>query len=874
MQKDNALDILMDLAETSERDKIFELVDKYLINNIEGVGCSIFLVDPTSNDLKLAYSRSIPKEKWKNATYKIGEGFTGWVFKYKKLLYIKNEKNKRLINKIKPEPPEHAGESADKPCETKQIGPFMAAPIIKKGSFLFCADDIRDIREFAEKLCHNGDPIAKYIMDNLGKETREEIEHQKDFSRETSSLRIKLIEDLNRLLQGPSIFEEKRFSGVNLSNEVRKMAHQDNLDGEDLIILNRLLLEEAYADEIARRYVIGVIRLPAVVGDKKEFTNDEQSMFITFAARIAETIENANFVNKHHNLISAYSKLGNINRSLSKYYSMGKDSLPIPNILTDVVKEIPNIVGGGYCSIFLIEDSNKIRLKATTSPYEVFLQYIDKDFYVMGSPGITSWVAGKGASVRINDINNVKEIKKFDSELICLRGPCEIHSGDVGPFLAVPILNENESIGVIRLVRHKGSKPFEEIDEELLKGFSDVLSLVISNINRKQELDRSVISKMDKYNKIFSNELIKKGRNLDCIDYADEIKCFLKFNGKGEDIPLEILNSLEYLWEKKYGMKYNFPLLREFRSYENMLLELPRYRDHFIHQFQVFLLGSIIIDELYKLSKEKGLKNYYDYFRESLHINNLARAEADAAWLITSSFHDVAYPIEKSDQLFNNFFNRFMGLREYIVDTIRLEKVLCDCNYGKLIDELCDLYVSINEELIPWNYDARDIRVININDHFNRGVRSKLINDRDHGVLGALILLHQSKAGTEEFSKIIYPSALAIALHNKLLFYLHDDIKFETNPLAFLLRYCDLVQEWGRSEEHTPETPKLECINVQYNDQDKKIHVSTRITVGDLRLADGKAKEAIKVFNRLISNDIIFEFSITENGRQFRSRTS
>lgn len=59
-----------------------------------------------------------------------------------------------------------------------------------------------------------------------------------------------MTDDLNRLLQGPSLFDELRFAHVNLTETTRALIAQ-NPQGDELIRLNRLLLDEAYSQEPA-----------------------------------------------------------------------------------------------------------------------------------------------------------------------------------------------------------------------------------------------------------------------------------------------------------------------------------------------------------------------------------------------------------------------------------------------------------------------------------------------------------------------------------------------------------------------------------------------------------------------------------------------
>jgi len=747
MKKKELTEILLKLAESHERDEVFKLVIDYLTSTIVGSGCSIFLVNPSTNELNMVASSHIRKEEWHKCNYQKGKGFTGWPFEHKKLLYIPDENDYEYIKKIKPQPPEHIGEKGGKPCETSPIGPFMAAPIIKK------------------------------------------------------------------------------------------------------------------------EYVIGVIRLPTVKGKKKEYTEEEQNLFQTFAARLAEAIESANLIEKQNKLIHTYAKIGKANN--------------ITQLLNEIAKDIPDIVGGGGFSIFLFEGEKteegkkKFVLKASTSVKEDFRELIDraeKYSYTEGGIGLTAWVATTGKSIRVDDINSEDELRKIGQGYINPvheKGPCEID--DVGPFLAVPIKEEDEVIGVLRIPRRSGSKPFDEIDEELLNAFGDQLSLTIVVIKKKKTLDEIRQKRSKEFESIFSIFLISECKNISKVDYTDEIKEFLEFPAKNENIDTAIMNSLEVLWGEKYREKYNLPIFKDFRVYEKLLLDLPGYRDHFIHQFQVFLLGTVIIDKLYKLSDEKGTKNFSNFYHDSLKIKRKDDVVTDSAWLITSTFHDIAYPIQKSNELFNKFFNKFMGFGEEIVEKISLEKVIADRRYGKLIDQLCDFYFSVKSRNTRWKFDPSSITKICVDDNFRTALKHSLLNLRDHGVLGSLVLPHQSEAGKKEYSTIIYPSSLAIALHNELLFIMNDDIKFENNPLAFLLRYCDFIQEWGRGKEDTPEISELKEITVYYG-KDSKLHVRTKIRLESMKFVEDKGLEALKIFNRLKSNETKFEFIIENSGEMFDSK--
>lgn len=746
-------EVMLKLASTRDKKVLFKLIIKHTQELVKGAGCSILMVNPKTDKLGIVESSNIPENERPKATYSKGEGKTGWVFKYGKFLYIRDENDADELKRNGAEPVHPAGPKSGKPCETKdpEVGPFMAAPIKAEG------------------------------------------------------------------------------------------------------------------------FVVGVIRTPALPG-KKRFTKREQQMFAIFADRLSEVIQATNLTEKQNKLIHTFAKIGK--------------ATDIHQLLEEIVEDIPDIVGGGGCSIFLFDGERddlgrkKFMLKASTSIDEKFKALITQRYhYLEGSIGLTAWVATTGNPLRVVDINDANELltkqNRSDPPLIHQKSHCEIE--DVGPFCAAPIRDGTEVVGVVRIPRRKGSKPFEDIDEELLSAFADQLSLTIENINRKRMIDDIRGRRKNEFEGLFSAPLITKCRAIGRVDYAKEIREFLKFPTQDIGIRTAILNMLEVLWCDKYGQKYNFPLLRDFRSYEKMLLELPGYRDHFIHQFQVFLLGAVLIDDLYVLSEEKGTKNFSDYYREALGIKKKDSEVADIAWLIASTFHDVAYPIQRSDDLYNRFFDSFMGIGGTVVDRIGLERVVSKRRYGKLIDQLCDFYFSLNNRRVPWKYNSKEQTMICVDDDFRAAFQQTLLEVKDHGVLGALVLLHQSRAGGEEYSTVIYPAALAIALHKDMLFEIHEDLRFEYNPLAFLLRYCDLVQEWGRKDAGTtgilePEIPRLLDIKTYLGD-DLKVHIATTVDLASLRIAEEKSITVGKTLGRLKSRDFVFEFAIEDTDARLTTKS-
>jgi hypothetical protein len=118
----------------------------------------------------------------------------------------------------------------------------------------------------AQKLWAKADPLSQYLFDQLTPDTKGLYDDWR--SREPSSSDLKgikekddllkrfltgLANELNKLMSaGQSIYEESRFSKVTLS-EFTKQKMAENPTGEALTRLNRLLLEDAYPNEISKK---------------------------------------------------------------------------------------------------------------------------------------------------------------------------------------------------------------------------------------------------------------------------------------------------------------------------------------------------------------------------------------------------------------------------------------------------------------------------------------------------------------------------------------------------------------------------------------------------------------------------------------------
>jgi hypothetical protein len=114
-------------------------------------------------------------------------------------------------------------------------------------------DEIKDPGGLAVKLRKPKDSLSKYIREQLSENTRRLVDLYKEPEIPSEELHKGLTDDLNRLIKGPCLYEKKRFADVIITEETRAKVEK-NPTGEELLSLNRVLLEEAYPQEIAKRY--------------------------------------------------------------------------------------------------------------------------------------------------------------------------------------------------------------------------------------------------------------------------------------------------------------------------------------------------------------------------------------------------------------------------------------------------------------------------------------------------------------------------------------------------------------------------------------------------------------------------------------------
>jgi hypothetical protein len=137
----------------------------------------------------------------------------------------------------------------------------------------FDGGDIKNVSGFAKKLADKSDPVSAFLSDKLGEmnmaaladylaspsnsvvvpaeavSTNSTAKKPKAPPSKASVVKSMLAKNLNKIISSGAVYDETRFSGVQLRPETKELLAK-NPSGYDLERLNKLLLEDAYPAEL------------------------------------------------------------------------------------------------------------------------------------------------------------------------------------------------------------------------------------------------------------------------------------------------------------------------------------------------------------------------------------------------------------------------------------------------------------------------------------------------------------------------------------------------------------------------------------------------------------------------------------------------
>jgi predicted RND superfamily exporter protein len=121
--------------------------------------------------------------------------------------------------------------------------------LLFSGASSFSPDDFTNLPSFVKKLTAKADPVSAFVSDHLDPAARAMLESEQGRNSDSDELQSVLAKNLNRLTAGPLIYDAARFQSVALRPKTAELL-KAKPQGQDLILLNQMLLQDAYPDEI------------------------------------------------------------------------------------------------------------------------------------------------------------------------------------------------------------------------------------------------------------------------------------------------------------------------------------------------------------------------------------------------------------------------------------------------------------------------------------------------------------------------------------------------------------------------------------------------------------------------------------------------
>jgi hypothetical protein len=270
-------------------------------------------------------------------------------------------------------------------------------------------------------------------------------------------------------------------------------------------------------------------------------------------------------------------------------------------------------------------------------------------------------------------------------------------------------------------------------------------------------------------------------------------------------------------------------LLDSFATFEGLMLSIGK-RDHFIHQFEVFLLGWYVFCALLGKSTSR-----------SVDIDGFAPIKTEeffTYWLLAAMMHDLGFSFQESPKIIEEMKKLHRNAK--LMDVANLYHA-----FGKMLNS------RSKQNHLPWVENLWQGRGKLINQHLVIGLQHSLRSSQkaamelaqamatetdNHGYISALLVGHalyppeslDDPGPATPDSKLrsihLYRLLLAaISLHHiKADTPEHENIlrniRYSANPFAYLLFAMDNLQEWARLSgthvnEPAPMTFLTHCIS-------------------------------------------------------------
>jgi hypothetical protein len=262
---------------------------------------------------------------------------------------------------------------------------------------------------------------------------------------------------------------------------------------------------------------------------------------------------------------------------------------------------------------------------------------------------------------------------------------------------------------------------------------------------------------------------------------------------------------------------------------EDLLRGIPKYRQHFIHSFHVFLTGLRYLIE----SPSNSSDSRPTPIEALAKIMDVGQEVVLKAWYCAAIFHDISYSVANVEEWVGFFLDRVILQSNKKAGEERAQKeqwVLNQIAHLFRFENYQDSFSRLVEAMAQYSNIAKES---DGNMKLSNQVYTMLLGrdttkipvKSDHGILSALMFLNAfdrqylNVSDGYPMKQFILLAADAIAHHNKPKdiakhvlneekwhdLYQKPDSPKTMNPLRDLLIICDQIQQWGRTESEASE---------------------------------------------------------------------
>ena len=117
----------------------------------------------------------------------------------------------------------------------------------------FVPTDLLDPTALVRRLQDERDPISRHLATRFRPETLKLVNDHDTTKPVGKALTIALTEDFKRIAGGPLVYNAKAFRQVTVSEDTQRLL-ESTPEGDDLVRLNAMLIENAFPSELLRNY--------------------------------------------------------------------------------------------------------------------------------------------------------------------------------------------------------------------------------------------------------------------------------------------------------------------------------------------------------------------------------------------------------------------------------------------------------------------------------------------------------------------------------------------------------------------------------------------------------------------------------------------